>query len=65
MISFVRSKRKWAGKARIELLLTPEGNELIQSIRMKSESEIACIKHQLDNEKSVLNTSKKVKKPAV
>lgn len=56
-----RRLHKWAGKARIEVSLSPLGNELLEKIRLASESKIACIKHQLDSEKNLVNKAAKKK----
>lgn len=66
LVNFIRSKRKWAGQPRMEIRLTGAGSEFIEIMRMKSESEIACIKHQLDSERSIVNrTSKKIVKRSI
>ena len=65
-INIHKRPQKWAGKARIEVSLAPLGNELLEKVRLASESRIACIKHQLDSEKSLVNrvSKKRAKKVA-
>lgn len=62
LIDISRSIGRWRGRSRYELSVTPSGNELLYKIRQASESAIACLKHQLDDENSGLNNTKKVKK---
>jgi DNA-binding PadR family transcriptional regulator len=50
------------GRPRLELTVTSSGNELLYKIRQASESLIACLKNQLDNDKSRLNKPVKKKK---
>lgn len=62
LVSLTKSKGGWGKPGKWLISISPLGNELLYKIRQASESAIACLKYQLDNENSGLNKPKKVKK---